>query len=132
MPAGNWRTAFAGSFQRAQLVQRAHRHQLTAVDDPDAVAHALGNFEDMGREHHRRAAVRDLAQDILNQARRARIEPYSRAAAKPPPITATVKAMPSTALRQFWPNARSMSFPSHSRARFRTREANDTMACGDR
>ena len=61
-----------------KFIHGAHGDQLTFVDDPDAVAHALGDLQDVGGEHDRRAAVCQLAQDILDQARGLRVQPHGR------------------------------------------------------
>src|SRR3970040_2520873 len=58
----------------AQLIHRSGGDQASLVDDADAIAHAFGDFEDVGRKEHRRAAVSQLAQDVLDQARRLRVE----------------------------------------------------------
>ena len=56
-------------------VHGARGHQVAVVDDADPVAHALGDFQDVGGEEDRRAAVRQLAQDVLDQAGGLGVEP---------------------------------------------------------
>ena len=58
----------------AQLVHRSAGANHAALNDPDAIAHRLRDFERVRRHHDRVAAMRVFAKEILENARRLRIE----------------------------------------------------------
>ena len=60
----------------SSIVPTEIRHRL--VDDADAVAHALGNFQDVRGEEDGGAAFGHLAQDILDQPGGLGVQPDGR------------------------------------------------------
>ena len=62
----------------AQLVQRAIGDQPSLGDDPDAIGHALGDLQDMGRHDHGAPGPHTLPQHFLDDARRTGVEAGER------------------------------------------------------
>src|SRR2546430_12578879 len=65
----------AGTVLPPQIVHRALGHDLAVLDDGDAVAHRLGYLERVGAHEHGAAPAHELAEDVLEQSRRLRVEP---------------------------------------------------------
>src|SRR3712207_6335589 len=63
---------------RAQLVERSGGDDPSVAHDCDAVAKALGDFEDMSGQEDGGTAHGKLPQDILDTARAARVEANGR------------------------------------------------------
>src|SRR5471030_3340782 len=63
---------------RAKLRHRALGDDASARDDADALGEALGDLEDVRREHHGAAALHALDEDVLHGARGRRVEPGER------------------------------------------------------
>src|SRR3954451_12186656 len=61
-----------------QLFHRAARANRSLRDDRDAIAQRLRDFEGVGAHHDRVAAARVLAEQILENLRRLRVEPDHR------------------------------------------------------
>src|SRR5580765_6636469 len=63
---------------RAELADRSLRDDLPLQDDADAIAHLLRHFERVRAHQDADAAAAHLPEDVLDQARAARIEPDHR------------------------------------------------------
>src|ERR1044072_4611228 len=59
----------------AQLIHRAERANVSALNDADAIAQRLRDFQRMRRHHDRVTTVRVLAEEILQDARSLRVQP---------------------------------------------------------
>src|SRR3954469_5148948 len=62
----------------AQLVHGAARAHLSALDDTDAIAHRFRDFEGVRGHHDRVSTPRVLAEEILENACRLRVESHHR------------------------------------------------------
>src|SRR2546427_10631065 len=62
----------------SQVVHRAVRDDPPVLEDGDAVAHRFGDLERVGAHQYRAAAPHELAEDVLQEARRLGIEPDHR------------------------------------------------------
>src|SRR5690606_8636818 len=68
----------AGGRLRAKLLHGAFGDEPAALNDADAVAHALGDLEGVRAHEHRAAAVHELPEEVLEQARALGIEAHHR------------------------------------------------------
>src|SRR5690606_15375640 len=71
-------TFVAGCRLRAELVHGAFGNKLAALDDPDAVAHPLGDLQGMSAHEHRPSAVHELPEEVLEQPGALGVEAYHR------------------------------------------------------
>ena len=64
----------AGTRSNPQLIQPAVGDEPALGHDADAIGHALGDLQNMGRHDHRAAGADALAQHVLHHARRTGVE----------------------------------------------------------
>jgi hypothetical protein len=63
---------------RAKIPERALRDELPAMDHAEMIGEPLDDLEDVGGEEDRPAVLRELVQEVLDQARGQGVDPLER------------------------------------------------------